>query len=210
MEFLASLCSHAMEKGPCRSLLPRCPKCLFPNFMVESMRSCELIFEKILISYKQLPRREANAEKLESSNFLSTTVKENKNSFAKFDKETDCFDTFIWHFPWSFFRYVTKGAQNFDDIVTWSSYRCKRGFSLNGKLLVENLHTESLIAQRRIHDYMWSYDLQAHDLDITRELLDSVSSARKLYFQSQKERLLAKEKFFKDVNWLNWMKRFWS
>ena len=41
---------------------------------------------------------------------------------------------------------------------------------------------------------MRSYDLQAHDLDITRELLDSVSSARKPYFQSQKERSLAKEK----------------
>ena len=48
--------------------------------------------------YKQLPSREANAEKLESSNFLPTTVKENKDSFVKFDKETDCFDTFIWHF----------------------------------------------------------------------------------------------------------------
>ena len=101
------------------------------------------------------------------------------------------------------FSLCYKGAQNVDDIVTWSRYRCKRGFSLNGKLLVENLHTESLVAQRRVHNHMWSYDLQAHDLDITRELLDSVSSARKLYFQSQKERLLAKEKSSKDVNWLN-------
>ena len=45
---------------------------------------------------------------------------------------------------------------------------------------------------------MRNYDLQAHDLDITRELLDSVSSARKCYFQSQKERSLAKEKTSKD------------
>ena len=45
---------------------------------------------------------------------------------------------------------------------------------------------------------MRSYDLQAHDVDITRELLDSASSARKRYFQSQKERSLAKEKSSKD------------
>ena len=32
--------------------------------------------------------------------------------------------------------------------------------------------------------HMRSYDLQAHDLDITRELLDPASSARKRYFQS--------------------------
>ena len=40
--------------------------------------------------------------------------------------------------------------------------------------------------------------LQAHDLDIAYDLLDSVSSARKHYFQCQKERLLAKEKTFTD------------
>ena len=45
---------------------------------------------------------------------------------------------------------------------------------------------------------MRNYDLQAHDLHITRELLNSVSSARKCYFQSQKERSLAKEKTSKD------------
>ena len=67
-------------------------------------------------------------------------------------------------------------------------------FGSDGILLVEHLHTESLIGQRHIHNHMQSYDLQADDLDITRELLDSVSSARKCYFQSQKERLLAKKK----------------
>ena len=45
---------------------------------------------------------------------------------------------------------------------------------------------------------MRSYDLLADDLDITRKLLDSVSSARKHYFKSQKERSLAKEKTSKD------------
>ena len=45
---------------------------------------------------------------------------------------------------------------------------------------------------------MRSYDLQAHGVDITRELLDSASSARKRYFQSQKARSLAKEKSSKN------------
>ena len=45
---------------------------------------------------------------------------------------------------------------------------------------------------------MRSYDLHTLDLDITPELLDSVSSAKKRYFQSQKERSLAKEKTSKD------------
>ena len=45
---------------------------------------------------------------------------------------------------------------------------------------------------------MWSYDLKAHDLDIIPELLEFVNSTRKCYFQSKKERSLAKEKFSKD------------
>ena len=98
---MASLCSHAVGKSPLRSLFPRCLKCLSPNFMVESSRSCELMFEKILeklVSYKQLSNREADAAKLEFSNFLSTTVRENKDSFVKFDKEIDRVNTFIWQF----------------------------------------------------------------------------------------------------------------
>ena len=88
-------------------------------------------------------------------------------------------------------------------ILSHGQTTVERGFSVNGKLLVENLHAESLNDQRHIHNHMQSYDLQVHDLDITHELLDSVSSARKRYFQSQKERLLAKKKIVKIVRWLN-------
>ena len=66
MEFLASLCSHALGKSPLQSLFVRCLKCLSPNFMVESSKSCRLMFEKTLeklIFYKQLPSREADAAK---------------------------------------------------------------------------------------------------------------------------------------------------
>ena len=69
--------------------------------MVESSRYCERMFEEILeksVSYKQLPSREPDAEKLEFLNFLSTAVKEHKDSFVKFDKEIDRADTFIWQF----------------------------------------------------------------------------------------------------------------
>ena len=83
-------------------------------------------------------------------------------------------------------------------ILSHGQATVERGFSGNGKLLVENVLTESLIAQRHIHDHMQSYDLQAHDLGITHELLDSVSSARKRYFQNQKKKSLTKDKSSKD------------
>ena len=69
--------------------------------------------------------------------------------------------------------------------------------SVNSKLLDENLHRESLIAHRLIHNDIQSYNVQAHDLDVTRELLHSVSSTRK-HYQSQKEKSLTKEKSSED------------
>ena len=190
LKVLASLCSHAMEESPLRSLFASYLKCLSPKFMVESSRSCELMFEEILekfVSYKQLPSREADARKLEFSNFLSTTVKENKDSFVKFEKETDRVDTFIWQFLLDSNKFIMLWkVLKMLMILSYGRAAVERRFSVNGKLLDENLHTESLIARRHMHDHMRSYDLQAHDLDITRELLDFASSTRKRYFQSQK------------------------
>ena len=105
------------------------------------------MFEKILeklVSYKQLPIREADAAKLEFSNFFATTVKENTDSFVKFDKETDRVDTFIWKFfldtnKFIMLRKVLKMLM----ILSHGQATVERGFSVNGKLLVEYLHTES-------------------------------------------------------------------
>ena len=59
------------------------------------------MFEKIFqkhVSYKHLPSREAEAAKLEFSNFLLTTVEEKKDFFVKFNKETDRVNAFIRQF----------------------------------------------------------------------------------------------------------------
>ena len=141
MKFLASLCSHATEKGPLRSFFAKCLKCLSLNVMVESSRSCEQMFEKPLeklVFHKQLLSRKADAAKLEFSNFLSTTVKENKNSFVKFvkfDKQTDLVDTFIQQF----FRDVNKFImlrKVFKMLIMFSHGQAtvERGFKVNGKL----------------------------------------------------------------------------
>ena len=161
---------------------------------------CLRKFSKSCVNrYKHLPSREANPAKpakLEFSNFRSTSVKENKDSFVKLDKETDRVDT------WQFFLDTNKL------VVLWKLLKIlmilshgqatvEKGFSVNGKLLVENLHTESLIAQRHIHNHKRSYDLQAHNLDIARELLES----------ARKKDRWQRNSLLKIVRCLNWMKR---
>ena len=156
--------------------------------MAESSRSCELMFEKIFekhVSYKHLPSREAEAAKLEFSNFLLTTVEEKKDIFVKFNKETDRVNAFIRQFLLDTNKFIMlQKVLKMLMILSHGQATVEGGFSVNGKFFIENLDTGRLIARRHIHDHMGSYDLEAHYLDVTREFLDSVSSARKSYFQS--------------------------
>ena len=103
MKLLASLCYQAMEKSPLRYFFARCLKGLSPNFMVESSRSCELMFEKLLeklVSYKRLTSREADAAKLESN--LTNKLIASIPLFGNFS--------------------LISANLNVDDIFPWRSY----------------------------------------------------------------------------------------
>ena len=181
LKFLARLCSHAMEKSPFRSLLARHLECLSPNIMVESSRSCKLMFEKILeklVCYNSCEVGKLMLQNLSFESFSQLQWKRTRIPLSNLTKKLIGLKPLFGSFS-----LIPTNLSCYK-----SCSKCKRGFSVNGKLLIENLHTESLIAQRHIHYHMQSYDLQAHDLDITHELLNFVSSARKHYFQSQRER----------------------
>ena len=135
------------------------------------------------------------------SSFLSTTVKVSKDSFVKFDKETDYVNTFIWQFFLDTNKFIMlRKVLKLLMVLSHGQATIKRRFGVNGKLLVESLHVESLIAQKHTHDHIRSYNSQAHNLDIRHELLDPYWK----HFQSQKERSLAKENSSKDCQLTEW------
>ena len=70
---------------------------------------------------------------------------------------------------------------------------------MNSQILIENLHTESLIAQRLINDHMVFHGLKSNEIKITNKLLDHVKQARSRYFSSQKERSLQGLKSLRDM-----------
>ena len=64
----------------------------------------------------------------------------------------------------------------------------ERGFNAIAKLLEENQNTESLIAQRIIHDHV-RFDIhQLHTIRVITKLQSHVKQARERYFISQQER----------------------
>ena len=76
-------------------------------------------------------------------NLLSSTVKED-DSFVKFDKETDRVDTFMWQFFLDTNKFIMlQKVLKMLMILSHGQATVERGFSVNGRLLVEYLHTES-------------------------------------------------------------------
>ena len=80
------------------SLFARCLRCLSSAYMLEQPEICEKFSEKILeklVSYKKILAKDADAAKLEYSNFLTKIVKANKSDFVKFNKSSDRVDLFF-------------------------------------------------------------------------------------------------------------------
>ena len=70
----------------------------------------------------------------------------------------------------------------------------ERGFSLNEKLLVENMKAECLIAQRCIKDFMLVNNYSAHTVPITKKLMDNIKSSSQCYKAYLEEQRQTKKK----------------
>ena len=165
ISFLTKLCSHMMEKSPVASLFARCLRFLSPAYMLEQPEICEEFFEKILeklVCYKKILAKDADAAKLEYSNFLTKIVKANKSDFVKFNKSSVRADLFFGKYintseyeqMWCVFKLLL--------CLSHGQASVERGFSVNSNLLVENMHEDSLIAQRIVQDHVKSLKLQAY------------------------------------------------
>ena len=63
-------------------------------------------------------------------------------------------------------------------------------FSLNDKLLVENMKSESLIAQRCVKDFMIANNYSSHNVPIIKKLMDNIESSShcyKAYLEEQRK-----------------------
>ena len=81
-----------------------------------------------------------------------------QGSFVKFDKETNHIHTFRWQFFLDTNEFIMLWkVLKMLMILFHGQSTTERGFSVYGKLLVENLHTKSLIAQRhsQSHGKLW-------------------------------------------------------
>ena len=186
-----------MEKSPITLLFARCLHCLSPAYLLEQPEICKKFFEKNLeklVSYKKILAKEADAAKLEYSNFLTKIVEDNKNDFAKFNKSSDRVDLFFGKYintseyeqMWCVFKLLS--------CLSHGQASVERGFSVNSNLLVENMHEDSLIAQMIVYDHVKSLKLEAYEVKVTKSCLDNANSARRRYFDALKQKPVSNQR----------------
>ena len=77
----------------------------------------------------------------------------------------------------------------------WSVFKLLLCLShVNSNLLVENMHEDSLIAQRIVYDHVKSLKLEAYKVKVTKICLDNANSARRRYFGALKQKSVSNQR----------------
>ena len=53
----------------------------------------------------------------------------------------------------------------------------QRGFSINENVLVDNMHMETIVAQKKVNGYMRKNNLQSHNMLMSKVLLQNAKQA---------------------------------
>ena len=169
--------------------------------MAQSPESCKKLFNIVLeklVATKHFTSSIANEAKQQFSLFLSTTVKDDKQTFLKFDIDNTKLDVFLLSYlkddpRFKSFTLIAK----FVCTLSHGQSKVERGFSVNKSILVENLQEESIIAQRTVIDYMHANSFELHTLPIERDLIKKVKNSYQEYTQflaNQRKEKALKEK----------------
>ncbi|KAK6999329.1 oxysterol-binding -related 5 isoform X1 [Biomphalaria glabrata] len=184
-QFISSLVAKLLDKSPVMIRLVQKLSCLNPSLMASSPQLAASRFRDLLIILGDSGRISLNEcdqiynkfvkclEALEDNNL--------KPKFELFHPATERLDDFLYN--------------NFKplDTALWDVLRpllllshgqatVERGFSYNKEVMIENMHEETLIAQRRICDFL-KVNGGVLDVAITKPLLTAAASGRQNYNQ---------------------------
>ena len=110
--------------------------------------------------------------------FLSEKVAVDREKFPNFNISKERVDTFLGSYlnkinsykhAWMVMIFVFPLSHGQSQVL--------RGFNINDDVMVENMHNDSLIAQRIVFDHMKCNNFQPHNYEIGQKLCTSVLSA---------------------------------
>jgi hypothetical protein len=154
LEFLAATTAKIIERSPLRYSIVRAISCFVPRTIVTNPTLAESRLKdlvQILFDKNHISAVTADKSKQQMTVLCSNAATDIQ--FKEFDKSKDRLDRF----------YYSVIGQNAEFVELFSVIRCvltlshgnasvESGFSVNGDILVENLHEDSLVAQRIVYD----------------------------------------------------------
>nr|KAI8731911.1 hypothetical protein BgiMline_030099 [Biomphalaria glabrata] len=184
-QFISSLVAKLLDKSPVMIRLVQKLSCLNPSLMASSPQLAASRFRDLLIILGDSGRISLNECDQIYNKFVKCleALEENnvKPKFELFHPATERLDDFLYN--------------NFKplDTALWDVLRpllllshgqatVERGFSYNKEVMIENMHEETLIAQRRICDFL-KVNGGVLDVAITKPLLTAAASGRQNYNQ---------------------------
>ena len=171
---LSTLCNHILEKSPLNSYFAWCTRSLSPLYLAEAPEPTEKYFSGLLsklVEFKQIKPSETDVAKEEFSHFVRFVVRENKVHFSEYNFDSDCLDEFYMRYLKGTICYKTlTSVIQLILVLSHGQAAVELGFSLNDKLLVENMKPESLIAQRCIKDFMLANNYSIHTVPVAKNV----------------------------------------
>lgn len=206
LKFLSAVAGKIVERSPMKYRMVRAISCLVPSNIISSPtladgRMKDLV--QILYDKGNITAIEADRCKSQFTDLCAKSSASLSKQFTEFNRSNDRLDTF----------YHTIIGQDPDFIDLFSVVKLvltlshgnasvESGFSVNGEMLVENLHEESLTAQRTVYDAVQSSG-GLMSVNISRDMLMYVRGSNARYTEalerkrkasSDQDKLLAKKR----------------
>ena len=183
IEFLAAATGKIQERSPLQYKIVTAVSCFVPKKMVNNPAVCQSRMAQLLqIFYdsKRISADIADKAKLQFSKLCSRAADDLKSNFTSYDC-AQRLDTFYYGILgndsesaelWSVVRKTL--------VLSHGNANVESGFSVNGDILIENLHEDSLIAQRVVYDGIIDAG-GVLSVNVTKEMMQSVRAARSRY-----------------------------
>jgi len=185
IDFLAATVAKVIERIPLKHGIVRSISCLVPGTVANNQALADRRMTDLVQTLYDANRISALTADKAKSKFAALMIdaKEGKfrEHFAKFDRSIHQLD--------SFYHQMIGGISENADlfavirvvlILSHGNAAVESGFSVNSDFLVENLHEESLVAQRRLNDAAKASGGVA-SVNITKSMLQYVRGSNARY-----------------------------
>ena len=137
------------------------------------------IVDKLFMN-KHLNVKDSDDAKLQFEDFVTNIGRQHHDEFLNFDFVSHRLDDFYAKYLHKNDKFLWKVCI-FAFTLSHGQSQIERGFGINKEIVIENLETTSLCAQRLICDHIASSKQEIHEIDITNTMVTACKSAHLKY-----------------------------